>query len=35
MKRLKRDIWLLADYLCRAFIRALDAIGQPRDERGE
>ena len=35
MKRLRRDLWLLADYAARAFERLLDAIGQPRDERGE
>jgi hypothetical protein len=32
---MRRLLWLLADYTARALIRALDAIGQPRDERGE
>ena len=32
---MKRLLWLLADYTARALIRALDAIGQPRNERGE
>jgi len=35
MKRLKCDLWLVLDHLTGAFIRALDAIGQPRNERGE
>jgi len=35
MKRLRRDLLLLADYTLGALIRALDAIGQPRHERGE
>jgi len=32
---MRRLLWLLADYTARAIIRALDALGQPRDERGE
>jgi hypothetical protein len=32
---MRRLVWLLADYTARALIRALDAIGQPRNERGE
>jgi hypothetical protein len=32
---MKRLLWLLADYAARAIIRALDAIGQPRNERGD
>jgi hypothetical protein len=35
MKGIRRLAWLLADYTARALIRALDAIGQPRSERGE
>jgi hypothetical protein len=35
MKGIRRLAWLLADYTARALIRALDAIGAPRSERGE
>jgi len=35
VKRLKRDLLLVVDYTLGALIRALDAIGQPRNERGE
>ena len=35
MKGIRRLAWLLADYTARAIIRALDAIGAPRSERGE
>jgi hypothetical protein len=35
MKRLRRDLDLLVIYTARALIRALDAIGAPRSERGE
>ena len=35
MKRLKRDLLLVVDYTLGALIRVLDAIGQPRNERGE
>jgi len=32
---MRRLLWLLADYTARALIRVLDAIGQPRSERGD
>ena len=32
---MKRLLWLLADYTARAIIRALDAISQPRSQRGD
>jgi len=35
MSRLRRDLWLALDYTARAIVRALDAIGRPRSERGE
>jgi len=35
MKGIRRTPWLLADYTACALIRALDAIGAPRSERGE
>jgi len=35
MKGIRRLAWLLADYTARAIIRALDALGQPRNERGD
>jgi hypothetical protein len=35
MRDIRRLAWLLADYTARALIRVLDAIGAPRDERGE
>jgi len=31
----KRTLLLAVEYTLRAIIRALDAIGQPRSERGE
>jgi len=34
VKRLKRDLWLILDYLTRAIERRLEAI-QARNERGE
>jgi hypothetical protein len=35
MKRLLRDLLLVVDYTLGALIRALDALSQPRHERGE
>ena len=32
---MRRLLWLLADYTARAILRALDAIGRPRSERGD
>jgi len=32
---MRRLLWLLADYAARALIRALDAVGRPRSERGD
>jgi hypothetical protein len=34
MRRLKRDLWLLALYALRAVVRRLDAL-KARNERGE
>jgi len=33
MKRLKRDLWLILDYLTRAIERRLEAIRASREDR--
>jgi len=35
VKDIRRLLWLIVDHTVAAFIRVLDAVGQPRNERGE